>query len=801
MLNTPYQVLIGEVRSMEGCIDYPQVAGRVIPRLAWVEYQDLDGEKGLIQISRLDGDQWSTPISLGSGRFGVLSPDLQTTQDDRSAGLVWLEQREGLTRVMFAREKEPGNWQSPGPVLDEWGKYQNPSLIFDAQGWPWVSWEECLEGEYCIQVTRLVDGDTWEEPRVVSARGVPAYKPKLVWDSHSVAVVFQGYAGGQYQIMARQLYPRWDEALLTVSENPGQNLAPVACADPDGGFWVAWEATYPMEKGYAAHYRGLENPAIIPAFGHGLRVDSQVYLRHIEKTADQGWRISVLASEKEKTPDRSGRLGIRSVNNSIPGCPAIVCDNDGRLWFLYRTFDQRQRKWLPEITCFDGREWAQAVACDLEPSGVRSPLSLTVAGQKMIVASVVRQHQKKMAPLSTVSSRSLDLSQIAVPVGQAEIASPKGLRPKFLVKTVSRHDCQVRGMCTSTRKKTPRTTIEVAGESYTLYWGDLHMHSDFSRCSHGPFRSGGPLEDKYRYARDVGQLDFAMVADHGRTLTPYEWGQTRQVAALNNIDHVFAAFSGFEWTSSGQNHEQRWYGHRHVIYPSDDLPLYHCMLPESNTSRKLRDRLKTLNAVSIPHHPGDRRHPFDWDEFMPEVDLAVEIFQARGSYERDTCPWHPEQLGRSNIPHHSVCDGLKRGWRFGFTAGGEHEGVGVTAVYARALTRQAILEAVRSRRVYGTTGARIVIDFRINGAFMGQEISCDSEAEIKALVVGSKRLSRITLVKDGEDFATWEHDKKRFVLCYPDSSLTPGNHFYYLRVEQIDGEVGWSSPVWCRVDA
>jgi len=56
---------------------------------------------------------------------------------------------------------------------------------------------------------------------------------------------------------------------------------------------------------------------------------------------------------------------------------------------------------------------------------------------------------------------------------------------------------------------------------------------------------------------------------------------------------------------------------------------------------------------------------------------------------------------------------------FGFTAGGEHEGVGVTGVYATDLTREAIFEALRERRTYGTTGDRIIVDWRLDGHPMG----------------------------------------------------------------------------------
>ena len=39
------------------------------------------------------------------------------------------------------------------------------------------------------------------------------------------------------------------------------------------------------------------------------------------------------------------------------------------------------------------------------------------------------------------------------------------------------------------------------------------------------------------------------------------------------------------------------------------------------------------------------------------------------------------------------------------------EGFGVMAVYAPELTREAVFDAIRQRRTYGTTGCRLLLDF------------------------------------------------------------------------------------------
>ena len=33
---------------------------------------------------------------------------------------------------------------------------------------------------------------------------------------------------------------------------------------------------------------------------------------------------------------------------------------------------------------------------------------------------------------------------------------------------------------------------------------------------------------------------------------------------------------------------------------------------------------------------------------------------------------------------------------------------------------------------------------------------------------------------------------------YRDNDVGPGEHWYYVRVEQQNGELAWSSPIWVR---
>ncbi|MCY4437635.1 MAG: hypothetical protein OXE05_09925 [Chloroflexi bacterium] len=53
--------------------------------------------------------------------------------------------------------------------------------------------------------------------------------------------------------------------------------------------------------------------------------------------------------------------------------------------------------------------------------------------------------------------------------------------------------------------------------TYTLLWGDTHIHAEYSPCFKPeaiPDGFDGSPADCYRYARDVAEIDFAAVTDH-----------------------------------------------------------------------------------------------------------------------------------------------------------------------------------------------------------------------------------------------------------------------------------------------
>src|SRR5262249_42552584 len=102
----------------------------------------------------------------------------------------------------------------------------------------------------------------------------------------------------------------------------------------------------------------------------------------------------------------------------------------------------------------------------------------------------------------------------------------------------------------------------------------------------------------------------------------------------------------------------------------------------------------------------------------------------------------------------SAWEALERGYRIGFVGSGDThwlgpgEDFGITGAYVKELSREGIFEAIRARRVFASTGARMQVKFQVNDAFMGGETVANGPARVAVDVTGDADLERIEIVRD-----------------------------------------------------
>ena len=333
-----------------------------------------------------------------------------------------------------------------------------------------------------------------------------------------------------------------------------------------------------------------------------------------------------------------------------------------------------------------------------------------------------------------------------------------------------------------------------------LVWVDLHGHSALSDGTATP-------EQFYAYARDVAGLDAVALTDHDawglRPLQDHEqlWRRIESAARAAEVPGDFLALVGYEWTS--------WiHGHRHVVYFDGPQEILSSLDEATDTPAELEQALAGRAALIVPHHPAGGPIAVDWS-FVPDPTLTpvVEICSVHGSSD-----WagDPQRI-YSAVEGTFVRDALARGQRLGLIGSGDshdgHPGLpqlaapcgGLAAVQVDELSREALLGALRARRVYATSGERIVLRANLAGRPMGSVIPAAELAQGGSLlfeVVGTGSLAQLELVGPDGVLAAVELDgEEEFRGAFEVPPLEP-DEWFFVRVEQADRTQAWSSPFW-----
>ena len=120
---------------------------------------------------------------------------------------------------------------------------------------------------------------------------------------------------------------------------------------------------------------------------------------------------------------------------------------------------------------------------------------------------------------------------------------------------------------------------------------------------------------------------------------------------------------------------------------------------------------------------------------------------------------------------------------------------GLTAVYAAENSREAVFDALLTRRCYAATD-RIYLDFQVNNQPMGSELHLRELRVIKARAAGTFPFAQVELIKNNTVIHSTAQGALETEFEYVDKTEICPNDYYYLRITQKDGSMAWSSPVW-----
>lgn len=342
-----------------------------------------------------------------------------------------------------------------------------------------------------------------------------------------------------------------------------------------------------------------------------------------------------------------------------------------------------------------------------------------------------------------------------------------------------------------------------------LYWGDLHSHHGHTRA----LQDGTRVDENHVYARDVLGWDLGC---ESVKLPPVEldgealWQDLQRACEADTTEGSYLALLGFEWMGKTRSH-----GHHNVYFDDcEGFLVSHQDIDGLGGDDGLlglaaqAEAARGTQSVVVPH--ASSFTGYDWNVYDDEHRAVAEIYSGWGN--------SLEAGGSGSIEH-----ALALGHRMGFVASSDnHDGwlgnpltrlgepAGIAAFWAPALTRTDIFESLATRQTYATTGARIIVDLWAEVGEVhvpaGETVILD-EVRLAWELHGTDTIETVSLrgvVLGPHGPAQQFHEQQPHTLddqgSYELSGWKGNAWAIWLRVEQADGQIAWSSPLWITSD-
>ncbi len=765
--------------------------------LSWISYKD---EKDAVRLARHGAGGWSKPIRV--------SPQGEYVDNFRTAVA---EAADARIVVVWSGKAPSGEWGIFSRFLDGealssmhriGGASQNlyHRVIVDGNGNVHVVWQGFRDRVASILHARW-DGSAWSDEAVVSGPAGDNWAPDIAADSKgNVWVGWDGYADGDFNIYIRRLKANgsWD-AVRQITESPAFDANAALACDANDRLWIAWD------HGEANWGKDWSSQRFKPGGGAGLYRTRAV-------------KLAVLDGKRLKQPPDL-MDAIPAESKDYVQQARLQTDAGGNLWAMVRSLTSTTTRvnnnwgaggiWEMLLTRLDPSGWTPATK--LHATNGRNDVwasSAVSAGGKLWFAwsrdarpfgSPVRAGNRPTPSARTthVSYTTLDPSVAAWRSGGQPRLAPFR---EAVIKASPVHENEA-----ADTEAIRSYRYETSGTSYRILRGDLHRHTDISADGIGE----GALIDFYRYAITAGSYDFMMVADHqfGGDNVPgveYNWWRTEKSEDIFLVPGRFRPLFGTERSLPYPN------GHRNNVFAQRGIHRLPIQAGERNATINSGDvlypYLRRNGGITTGHTSGTDQGT-DWRDSDPDVEPVVEIYQGlHASYEYPGAPraetpdkryYHHGEAWR---PDGFVWEAWAKGIKIGVQASSDH--VGTHDAYACVLvpadketTRQDLLDGMRARRTYAATD-NIIVDVRIGEHLMGEAFVSAETPLVEVRAIGTLPIARVVLIKNNEFVYTAEPGTRDAAFEFRDDSPEKGESYYYARVEQSDGSLAWSSPIW-----
>ncbi len=789
-----------QVSGPDSHADWPSAAFAPNGEL-WVTWCAYDGDGADEVLARKrTAEGWGEILTVSVAPGDYLQTGL-AIRPDGSLWVAWSAQVDGNFDI-YARSLTDSQWSAQLRLTSDPQPDIHLRLAADSSGRLHLVWQSFRTGDANIY-WKSFDGTSWSDSAAVTSHEANDWRPAIAIDSQDrVLVAYDSYRHGDYDVFLRILDNGRLSAEHPIADSPRFEARATVAVDRQDRAWVAWDDQGPA---WALDMPAWDLTATSGDWGTPApwseegSVGQRVSLRYSQKigvavfAGGQHWRPKG-SLEQSMDGDFALSYEIPELSMDASGAPRLFL----RKWVPYNDgsgMKERPAGWNIHTMGYLGSAWSTPQR--LERSSGSNDQRMSTATDREGNLWVAYPSDDRWSPGGAV------LGQKNRSTGRIRVAriDAAPYQPPLLDRVEPR--LQARPY-RSTAWTDRRHTVAAGPRRYELFWGDLHRHTEIS----GDGGFDGSLWDMYRYAFDAAELDFIAATDHfyggdgepesgGRS---YDWWRTQKLADAFHVRGRFSPLFGYE-------RSLRWpYGHRNVIDLHRGATVFLRTVPRNRENResprepdelRLWASLQGRDAITIPHTTaagGGTNFAFN----DPGLEPLMEIYQGcRLSYEASGAP----RAGSSERHADGLAQSaLAKGLKVGFIASSDHRSTHISyaAVYAEGPSREDIFTALRKRRAYAATDT-IVLDFRAGEAIMGDSVRLPTLPELHVSVRGTGPLRTVQVIRNGVQVYTAgpaEPGARQTSFAFLDSEAEAGESYYYVRVQQEDGQLAWASPIW-----
>jgi hypothetical protein len=755
--------------------------------------------------------KWSEPIALTDDKQDLVRCAI-AADGDGAVTVVYSANRNGqhdlYARAINVSHPEPGKEQklTRATDRDDNVSYLSPSICTDQSGKTHLTAQVWTKSGSAAVLH--MDGIALQENDWSAHGSLQSGRGNGEWNTTVAAA-----GDGRWQVACDSYSSLGDYDILlpfkgTANSSEGGNDRPInssrfearpsICYDPAGRLWIAYEEGPELwGKDFGALAPGSGEPLYssrsvrVLCFEDGKLMRPAAELPISDAKAPHG----VQEGPSWPTYERALRYAY----------PKIGIDGKGRIWITYRQkFGSRYSThpgsyWLTFARRLDGDRWSE-------------PIELHHSDGLLDSRPVLLPHKSGgMLVIHNTDGRYTTPNHIDNDIYMGYVDLPgEPQEPKLVPhdpgqkkpELIQRHADEMAAL-----KRIRDYRVESDGKSYHLLRGEFHRHTEIS-WDGGP---DGSLEDMFRYAIDAADLDWIGNGDHdsgaGRE---YSWWLVQKFSDAYHIPGRFTPMFCYE-RSVAYPH-----GHRNCVFAKRGVrTLPRLAEPDqkqrvggvhADDTKMLYRYLHELDGVCASHTSATSMGT-DWRDHDAQVEPMVEIYQGdRMSYEMEEAPragfdpksgkapaniagWYPK-----GFINHALGE---KGYKLGFESSSDHWSTHISycIVLAEKHDRESILDGMKKRHVYGATD-NIICDVGSGKHMMGDEFRTSAAPELRVHVIGTNDLAKVEVLKDSRAVAALECSGRECKQDWRDPAPSEGTHYYYVRVQQKNGELAWTSPIW-----